>query len=156
MRVYVVQHGEAVAKEVDPARPLSEKGRLDAERLAAFLARIGVRVQRLIHSGKTRARQTAELVQWAVLPGGRAQEHPGLGPEDPVAPLADEIGAGEQDVMIVGHQPFVGRLVGRLVADDETRSVAGFVPGTVVCLERSVDGWQVIWMVRPEVLAREE
>ena len=33
MRLYLVQHGEAVAKEVDPDRPLSEHGREDIVRL---------------------------------------------------------------------------------------------------------------------------
>ena len=41
MRVYLVQHGDAVPKEVDPDRPLSDTGRQDIERLAKFLNRIG-------------------------------------------------------------------------------------------------------------------
>ncbi len=157
MRLYVVQHGEAVPKEVDPDRPLSEKGRLDVERLAAFLARVGVRVERLYHSGKPRARQTAELLQWAVAPRRRPEERAGLGPADPVAPLAAEAQAWEEDALIAGHMPFVGRLVGRLVADDENRPVVAFVPGTAVCLERTPDrAWAVVWVVRPELLAKEE
>ncbi len=31
MLVYLVRHGEAVPAEVDPARPLSEKGRAEVE-----------------------------------------------------------------------------------------------------------------------------
>jgi len=37
VRLYLVQHGEAVPEEVDPTRPLSEAGKLDVERLAWFL-----------------------------------------------------------------------------------------------------------------------
>ncbi len=157
MRLYVVQHGEAVPKELDPDRPLSEKGRLDVERLAAFLARLGVRVERLYHSGKTRARQTAELLQWAVAPRRAPEERQGLGPEDPVAPWVAEIETWGEDALIAGHMPFVGRLVGRLAAGDESRAVVAFVPGTAVCLERNPGGgWAVVWMVRPELLAKEE
>lgn len=50
MRVYLVQHGDAVPKEVDPDRPLSDTGRQDIERLAKFLNAAKVRVSRIIHS----------------------------------------------------------------------------------------------------------
>ena len=36
IKLYLVQHGEALPKEDDPARPLSEKGQADVRRLAAF------------------------------------------------------------------------------------------------------------------------
>ena len=37
MSVYLVQHGDSVSKDVDLARPLSEKGRRDVEKVADFL-----------------------------------------------------------------------------------------------------------------------
>ena len=55
MTLYLVQHGEAKAEAEDPERPLTARGRDDIGRLAALLARIGVRVARLEHSGKRRA-----------------------------------------------------------------------------------------------------
>ena len=57
MRLYLVQNGEAVAKEVDPDRPLSEHGREDIIRLAKWLEQRGVDVREIRHSGKTRTRQ---------------------------------------------------------------------------------------------------
>jgi hypothetical protein len=36
MRVYLVQHGEAVAKDVDAERPLTEKGAEDVKKVAEF------------------------------------------------------------------------------------------------------------------------
>ena len=62
MKLYLVQHGEAHAKNVDPERPLTERGHGDVARLAAFLSRAGVRVERVIHSGKLRAEQTAGVL----------------------------------------------------------------------------------------------
>ncbi len=44
MRLYLVQHGEAVTKAVDPDRPLSEQGRADVERLAIWMGAQGVEV----------------------------------------------------------------------------------------------------------------
>ncbi|MCZ6522899.1 MAG: histidine phosphatase family protein, partial [Alphaproteobacteria bacterium] len=62
MRLYLVQHGEALAKEVDAERRLSADGRRDVRRLAEFLAKSGLRVRKVLHSGKARARETAELL----------------------------------------------------------------------------------------------
>ncbi len=35
MRLYLVQHGEALSKDVDPERALSDVGRADAEHLVS-------------------------------------------------------------------------------------------------------------------------
>lgn len=62
MKLYLVQHGEALSKEQDTKRSLSEQGRREVERMANFLATAGVRVARICHSGKLRAQQTAEIL----------------------------------------------------------------------------------------------
>ncbi len=65
--------------------------------------------------------------------------------------------------MVVGHLPFMGRLVSHLVAGSEDADVVAFQPGTVACLERAdgedaedgEDGegdWAVAWMVWPGLL----
>ena len=40
MKLYLMQHGDALQKDVDPDRPLSPRGRRDIEKIAAFLHRI--------------------------------------------------------------------------------------------------------------------
>ena len=82
MNIYLVQHGEAVAKEVDPERPLTESGRSDVRRMASFLGAAGVRVSRIMHSGKVRAKETAELLAAAVAPGMAPQQAPPKASED--------------------------------------------------------------------------
>jgi len=63
MNLYLVQHAEAKRKEEDPERPLSEKGRVDIRKVAVYIAgHINIKVSAIIHSGKTRARQTAEAL----------------------------------------------------------------------------------------------
>jgi phosphohistidine phosphatase SixA len=69
MRAYLVQHGEAHPEEVSPERELTPRGRSDVERVATLLANGGVRVAKVYHSGKTRARQTAELFARRLAPG---------------------------------------------------------------------------------------
>ena len=156
MKLYLVQHGAALAKEVDPARPLSEPGRRDVQAVANFLRGAGIRVERVWHSGKSRAEQTAQLLAKAVLPRGRIEQVGGIGPNDEVAGFVSDADVWEQDTLVVGHLPFLSRLVARLVAGDPERELVGFLPGSVVCLERcDLDRWLLLWMLRPDLLARE-
>ena len=151
MRLYLVQHGDAVPEQLDPERPLSAAGRRDVEAVARLLASKAMRAERVAHSGKLRARQTAELLAAALAPGKVPEIMTGPNPNDPVEPMARGIANWTSDVMLVGHLPFMGKLVGHLVAGDERKLVA-FVPGTVVCLEQGEAGpWVITWMVRPEL-----
>jgi phosphohistidine phosphatase len=153
MRLYLVQHGEALSKQVDPERPLSELGRSDVGRVADFLKRAGIRVTRVVHSGKTRARQTAELLAAAVAHAGDAGSRSGIDPLDPVEPVAEEAASWSQDVMLVGHLPFMGRLASRLISPGGQLEAVAFQPGSVVCVEREAEGsWTLAWMIRPELL----
>jgi phosphohistidine phosphatase len=155
MRVYLAQHGLAVPKETDPERPLSEQGREDVRRLADLLEGAGIRVEQALHSGKTRAEQTAALLARAVLPGGQAQGRSGLAPNDPVEPLASEIESWSADTLLVGHLPFLGRLASLLLAADADRPTLAFQPGSLACLERDATGpWALAWMIRPELLGQ--
>jgi phosphohistidine phosphatase len=152
MRLYLVQHGDAVPERLDPERPLSAAGRREVEAVARLLAGTGTRAVRVAHSGRLRAQQTAELLATALVPGMVPDTMPGLNPNDPVEPVARTIADWTSDVMLVGHLPFMGKLAARLVAGDERRPVAAFVPGTVACLEQAEAGdWVIAWMARPEL-----
>jgi len=153
MRLYLVQHGEALPKEVDSDRPLSDRGRQDIEWLAGFLATRDVRVSRVWHSGKTRARQTAELLAAAVAPGVKTGPRAGLAPNDPTEDFARKLATWREDAMVVGHLPFMARLVSRLVAKSDDGTTVAYLPGSLVCLERDEDGaWAIAWMLRPELM----
>lgn len=73
MKLYLVQHGEAVSKQEDPERPLSEQGTRDVQAMAGFLKHAGIKVVRVWHSGKRRAEQTAIILAKVVLRGGKAE-----------------------------------------------------------------------------------
>ncbi len=153
MRLYLVRHGDAVSEEVDPERRLSENGRADVQRVAAFLAGAGVRVPVILHSGKKRAEQTAGLLAGSVGTGVQPEQVSGIDPFDPTAEFAQTVNEWTTDTMVVGHLPFVGKLVSRLVVKDESASTVLFPAGTVVCLECDQHGrWSIAWMIRPELL----
>ncbi|MGH6944593.1 MAG: phosphohistidine phosphatase SixA [Geminicoccaceae bacterium] len=152
MRLYLVQHGEAVPAAIDPERPLSPSGVEDVRRAAALLATAKVRVPRVLHSGKRRAAETAELLAAAVAPGTTPEACPGLDPGEPTDALARQAQGFEEDLMLVGHLPFMARLAARLITGGEDTWAASFVPGTVLCLERMDDGrWAVAWLLPPEL-----
>ena len=151
MKLFLVQHGEAVAKDVDPDRPLNEQGERDVQRLADQLQGWGVRLSWVIHSGKTRARQTAEPMAKAVGLLGPPIVETNLNPKDPPDPVADKVNEQMDDLMIVGHMPFLGKLAALLVSGDEHNDLFAFQPGSLVCLERDGDGkWSVAGMIRPD------
>ena len=153
MRLYLVQHGDALSKDVDPDRPLSDKGRSDVEKVAAFLGRAGIRVGAVMHSGKKRAEQTAERLAAVVGEEGRIEQVSGINPLDPTEDFARTVNEWTADTMVVGHQPFMGKLISRLIAGAEETSTVTFQPGSVVCLEhRDKARWSVAWMIRPELL----
>lgn len=152
MKLYLVRHGDSLPKEVDPDRPLSERGRTEVDRIASFLRGAGVRVASTMHSGKKRAQQTADLLA-ASISAGASKSIAGIGPLDSTDELARQLDGWQDDTMVVGHLPYMGKLVSRLVVASETATTVVFTPATVVCLERCDDGgFSIAWMLRPELL----
>ena len=81
MRVYLVQHGLAKSADDDPLRPLTDEGADDVSRVARLAtSRLGVKAERIVHSGKARARETAAI--WGALLGIDSEEDDGLAPND--------------------------------------------------------------------------
>lgn len=154
MKLYLVQHGDALSKDADPERPLSAKGRADAAKMAAFLKSAGVSVDEVVHSGKTRAAQTAALLAETVWPGQKPLKMDGLAPNDSTDHLCHAAEAAGGDVMAVGHLPFMGRIAARCLSGSEDGASVAFEPGAVVCLERLEGGWQLNWMLRPSMLPK--
>lgn len=155
MRLYLVRHGDALASEADPARPLSEDGKQQVAALAAFLSGLGLRVAQVYHSGKPRARQTAEALAAAVASGATPEALSGINPNDPVEPLIEEISGWREDVLIAGHLPHLARLATRLVAGRDAASGMTFEAAAAACLERDDEGrWSLVWFTGPSLLKR--
>lgn len=153
MKLYLVQHGEAVSKQEDPARPLSEQGMQDVQAVAAFLGDAGIKLVRVWHSGKRRAEQTAEILARVVLSGGKAEVIEGISPNDPVGEFATDADVWEEDTLVAGHLPFMSRLVSLLTTGETDAGLVQYQPGSLVCLERvDAEQWVILWMIRPDML----
>jgi len=153
MRLYLVQHGQALSKDEHPDRTLSEAGQDDVGRLAAFLKTADIKVGQILHSGKARAQQTAEILAPSIMPRGQITPIGGISPNDPIDRLIEQIKGWDQDTLVVGHLPYMARLVSQLVSRQQDSAITSFKPGTLVCLEKTAsESWEIIWMLQPEQL----
>jgi phosphohistidine phosphatase len=153
MKLYLVQHGNAVSKQENPDRPLSEQGRSDLARVAGFIRPLKIEADYLWHSKKSRAAQTARILAEVIKTRKGISERDDIKPNDEIAALERELSKVSADVMIVGHMPFLGRLASELLSGSETANTVRFRQGGIVCLNYDKDtGWQIEWMVTPDVL----
>ena len=154
MELYLVQHGKAVAKDVDPDRPLTREGRAEVERVAAFIEPSNLCVDCVWHSGKTRADQTAKILAAVIRADKGVIQREGLGPNDDVGELANELDALGRNVMIVGHLPFLSKLASVLITCSESANAVVFKNGGIVSIRRGNDNlWQLAWLITPELLS---
>ena len=154
MKLYLVQHAKAASKEANPERPLTEEGQRDIRKVASFIKPLNLCVDYMWHSGKKRAEQTANALAEAIEINKDQTARTGLGPNDDVAALKDELNSTRQDIMIVGHLPFLARLASLLLAGSESDDTVAFKNAGIVALARSEENrWQIEWMILPELLA---
>jgi phosphohistidine phosphatase len=102
-------------EEADELRPLSEKGRRQAERLGRLLAAAGFVPDAVLTSPLARARQTAEIVADLLGVGVRLEPRLGEMVDLPVLEeILDDAGSPRRP-LIVGHDPDFSELVSELV-----------------------------------------
>ena len=150
MAIYLVQHGLSLPKEDDPSRGLSPEGISDVERIAGVAKGYGVRVEGIVHSGKKRALQTAEIFRAALSPTNGLRQEQGLAPMDEVTALAKRLDS-QGNIMYVGHLPFMERLTSLLVADNQELRVFKFQNGGIVCLDQQQGNWSITWTLMPNI-----
>ncbi len=152
MRIYLIRHGEAVSEEIDPRNPLSENGKQDIERIGKFLAALKIQPVYFFHSEKLRAIQTAEIIAKCIHYQGQLESRSELDPLGLVSPISSEINQSSEDMVFVGHMPFMGKLVSKLITGYENNDIVAFQTGTVACLEKNAGSyWIVRWVVSPEL-----
>ena len=123
--LYLVHHGDAVGPDVNPMRPLSDRGRAEVDRLARQAAERGAKPDVIWHSGKMRARQTAEAYLRCCNPLAKFAAVRGLQPTD------------------------LPRLLGRLVTGKIDAPPLDFPLNGVVALEQEKGKWIERWRLGP-------
>jgi len=120
MILYVMRHAEAVEGSEtlqDEWRYLTEKGRSAAGKMGTSIARIGPKTRLTVTSPLTRAVQTAEIAAEKACRKNVVVASELLLPGTDIGELAAYLkGCGDaKRVMLVGHEPQLGRLVASLL-----------------------------------------
>jgi len=154
MNIYLVRHADAKNEEQDALRPLSEKGLQEMRQLASYLSRFNIMAGRIFHSGKLRAKQTAEILFEYLRPFDGISETDGLSPLDEPLLWVKRLKDIKNPIFLVGHLPHIARLASLLVCGDAGRNICLFRTAAIVCLKRDEAGiWHLQWMLTPDVAA---
>src|SRR5438093_5386778 len=148
MMLFLVHHADALDPLVDPRRPLSTLGRLAAERVAAQTAARGAQPSVVWHSGKLRARQTAEAFCRACNALAEFSATRDLQPDDPPEWIRDRLRGESRDVLIAGHYPHLPRLLTLLLTGRKSTPVPFPQHGVVALVtEDDADSWNELWRI---------
>lgn len=152
MALYLAQHGKNLPKDQDPGKGLSQEGTSEVKKIAEAVANYRLHVSAIKHSGKKRARQTAEIFAAALNPQKGIQEVSGLQPLDDVSEVAKQFKSDEK-IMVVGHLPFMEKLVSFMIAGAADKPILKFQNGGIVCLDLHPDtnGWIIKWALFPNM-----
>jgi phosphohistidine phosphatase len=164
MKLYLVRHSNAVEPgaaeyEDDSLRPLTEKGRDKMKEIASALKNLEVKPDLIVSSPYVRARQTAEILvkvlkykedlmfSEALIPMGSA--------DDIIGEINEKYNVDE--LMLVGHEPCLGGLIGTLTAGNPDLAI-DLKKGGVCCLSSDdlrTDRRAVLeWHLTPKILTR--
>lgn len=165
MNLYLLRHGIAGARgdsrySDDSQRPLTPEGRRKMRRIAAGLRALDLECDVLLSSPYVRARQTAEIAAAALRVADKLQWVDELAPDGDacrlIGLLQDKHAAAE-NVLLVGHEPYLGNLIGVLLAGQASLpvglkkgglcllSVAALAVGPCAALE---------WLLTPRQLVK--
>jgi len=150
MRLYLVRHGDAKRNEEDSLRPLSNNGVKEINKVAAYAVGKGVRVTKIFHSGKLRAEQTAQILSRHLQPEMAISDTDGLAPMDDPRIWFNRTSGMEEDIMLVGHLPYMSILSDLLLSGGKGRNQLSFNTGGTVCLKSGSNRrWKLEWKVNP-------
>jgi len=121
--LYILRHGLAVERTIpgfkqDSDRPLTPEGRKKTRRTAALLRRLHLSFDLILTSPFVRAAQTAAIVAEVLGAQKKSSVSHHLIPKGSLSELVEELNASRkplQDVLLVGHEPALSRLISILV-----------------------------------------
>ena len=131
MNLYILRHGIAVEPgtpdyESDSERPLIPKGERRLREAAAAMKKLELSFDLILSSPFTRAKQTAEIVAEELKlkkrPKFSDELAPGGNPQALIQRL-NELKPAPQDVLLVGHEPSLSRLISLLVSGDADAAI---------------------------------
>jgi phosphohistidine phosphatase len=157
--LHLLRHADAGDPEKwqgdDAARPLSEKGVRQAERLGRHLARVGFEPDAILSSPKVRALQTAEIVGRALGASVTADDRL-AGSLDPgsIDGLLRDAGSPRRPVL-VGHDPDFSELLADLTGAPNLTMKKGALARVDLGDGIRPGGGVLRWLLPPDLLPRD-
>ncbi len=112
MEIYIVRHGDASEGDIDELRGLSEKGKKQAKKAGKILKNLNVKMDEIFSSPLTRAIQTAEIIAKETDFKNEIKITELLNPLSNPDEILNHLNYLNKDkILIVGHQPFLGKML---------------------------------------------
>jgi len=150
MKLYLIQHGLSLPEEQDPQKPLSEEGKDETRKMGRFIKAENIRVASIWHSKKMRVIETVQIIS-EYIEKTDVKERVDLNPNDGVNKIKEEIESLKQDIMIVGHLPFLQKLTSLLLFSTEENDSIIFKNSGLICLGYQ-EKWKLLWEIIPDLL----
>jgi phosphohistidine phosphatase len=131
-------------------RPLNDRGRRSAKAMGEYLARHGARFDLILASPAERVVQTLKGLNKGGWGGGTVQFEQRIYDASPsdLLDLIRSVPDKVQSLLLVGHNPGIGMLAGRLAREDaeglRASAVAKYPTGSLSQLELDVDNWNEV------------
>ena len=146
MNLYVVRHAEAMVGQSQPStqgvitrdtdRPLTVRGKDDAELMGRALARLDPFIDVIVTSPLLRAVQTGEIIGHEISNHVNLHTSMNLSPGFRPDALVEELLAisGGANLVAVGHQPDLSMFIAYLIAESPRAAVA-MEPAAIACIK---------------------
>jgi len=159
MDLYLLRHGEAgksmPGSSKDAKRTLTQDGRAEVEAVGKAIRMLDLGLDLLASSPLSRAFDTAAIVGRQIRLKGQVEVWDELKPEGERRTLYARLGRLRPDssVMIVGHEPYLGNVVGDIIGGHARVNLkkAGLVRVRVSSVLPSPKG-ELRWLLSPRVL----
>ncbi|MCK5153584.1 MAG: phosphohistidine phosphatase SixA [Spirochaetales bacterium] len=154
MYLYLIQHALSKSKEEDPERGITDTGKAETEKIAQYFKSLNPEIHVIWQSGKKRAKETAEIFAHILGIDNRILEHSNLSPNDPIEPVTAALEKMHKDVIIMGHLPFLSRLMSYLTTGTDSCQIIKFENSGIICLKRNDEQWKINWILSQENIRR--
>lgn len=143
MRVFLMRHGEAQPAEEAPRdedRALTDKGEARLHKACRGLRRLEVFPERIFTSPLARAVQTARIIAEELGFTGDVEAVEELAPTAAPEDMAEVLKSlAHEQVLLIGHQPYLGQLAGLLITAG-ARGRVGIKKGGLARID--IDDWR--------------
>ena len=156
-QLYLLRHGLAVPYGTpdidDDDRPLTAKGEQRVRSVGRALKRLKVKVDRITTSPLPRAHRTAEIVAEVFGRPELIEVADELRAHQDAASIQDWLKTRpEESLMVVGHNPSLSQLLGRLVVGPDHPSIGDLhKAGIAALVSEDGDLYRVDWIARPKL-----